>query len=234
MQYKTELHAHTKEISRCATISAKDAASIYMEAGYRTVVLTNHYCDYGFDITRSWEDNIKRYLDPIREMQAYAGDRMTVLPGAEVRVHKNINDYLILGVDEEFFLEYRYLFRLELKTIARMVHDHGGLLIQAHPFRNGMTVVKEELLDGYEVFNGASGHESRNRFTNTWAKELGMIRTSGSDFHHVSLPTGGILTDTPITTTQQIAKTLRSGNYSLICTGAIAERDGMQTMPAKE
>ena len=234
MEFKTELHAHTNEVSRCALINAKEVADVYINAGYRTVVLTNHYTNSGFDSTLPWEENIKRYLDPIREMQAYAGDRLTVLPGAEVRVHKNSNDYLILGVDEDFFLEYRYLFRLELRTLARMIHDHGGLLIQAHPFRNGMTIVKEELLDGYEVFNGASSHHSRNHFANAWAKEHHKIRTSGTDLHYATTPKGGILTELPITSPKQLVETLRSGDYSLICTGSAAERDGMQTMSAKE
>ncbi len=235
MEYKTELHSHSTEISRCAKINVRDSADQYIAAGYTTVVLTNHYCDYGFDITRPWEDAIKRFLDPIHEMQAYAGDRLTVLPGAEVRNYESINDYLILGATEDFFKENRYLFRQPLRVISRLVRESGALFIQAHPFRDGMQITTPSLLDGIEIFNGASGHQSRNQFANAWAKDYGMIRTSGSDYHAISDSiSGGILTDTPIRTPEDIRQTLRSGNYRLVCEGPAAKRDGMQTMSAKE
>ena len=235
MKYKVELHAHTSDISKCAHMSPKEVVDQYIAAGYSTVVVTNHYVAYNFDTEQGWEESIDRYLSPIHEMQAYAGDRLTVLTGAEVHNYENDNDYLILGADEAFFRKHRYLHRLKLKVLSRLVREYGALLIQAHPFRNAMTVTEPSLLDGVEVFNATPGHNSRNRFADRWAKEYGLIRTSGSDFHGLTTPiAGGILTETPVSTPTKLSGILRDGCYDLICTGIAAERDGMQTMPAKQ
>lgn len=235
MQYKVEIHAHTSDISKCAHMPPQEVADQYIAAGYSTVVVTNHYVEYNFDTEKTWEESIERYLSPIHEMQAYAGDRLTVLTGAEVRNYDTSNDYLILGADEAFFRKHRYLHRLKLKVLSRLVREYGALLVQAHPFRNGMSVIDPTILEGVEVFNATPGHNSRNRFADRWAKEFGLIRTSGSDFHGLTTPiTGGILTTTPVKTPAELAYVLRSGCYDLICTGIAAEREGMHTMPAKE
>ena len=40
---KVEMHTHTSETSPCAHINAKDVLKLYKEAGYDTVVITDHY-----------------------------------------------------------------------------------------------------------------------------------------------------------------------------------------------
>ena len=255
MQYKTELHAHTSDVSRCAKMAPEDVAERYIAAGYTTVVVTNHYAEYIFDGKGSWEECINAYLSGVRRMREQAKGRLNILSGAEVRNYYSKNDYLLYGADEDFLRKHQNLHRIDVKDLSKLARENGVLLVQAHPFRNNMTVTDPKFLDGIEVFNGSPHTESRNNVADAWAKSNGLLRTSGSDFHggcfikvdgkrvwhpcsddiygnHHTI-SGGILTNQPITSQEQLKSILRDGSYSLICEGPAAERYGMKTMSAK-
>ena len=80
-----------------------------------------------------------------------------------------------------------------------------------------MKRINPDYLDGAEVFNGKATKEA-NENTENWVNETGMkIRISGSDFHRsAQLAKGGIITDTPIKTNDDLLKILNSGEYELI------------------
>lgn len=233
--YKTELHAHTSEVSPCADLRAPEVAERYIAAGYTTVNVTNHYCDYVMDPAgETWQEKIDHFLSGYRIMKDYAKDRLNVLLGCELRFVGSMNDYLIFGLTEAFLIAHPDLHRMTLKSFSGLAKENGLLIVQAHPFRNGMMVSDPALLDGIEVFNGHPGHDSRNDIADLWAKKFHLLRTSGSDFHHpTSIECAGIMTDTPVTNEQQLAGILRDETYLLHCSGPAAERDGMHDMPAK-
>lgn len=235
MQYKTELHAHTSEVSPCGELTAPEVAERYIADGYTTIVVTNHYCEYVIDKAgETWEEKINHYLSAYRIMKDYAKDRICVLLGCELRFVGSANDYLIFGLTEEFLITHPDLHKMSLKSFSALAHENGLLIVQAHPFRNGMTVVSPDLLDGIEVFNGHCNHKSRNQIADAWAKQHGLLRTSGTDFHHpYQSGVAGILTEEPILSQESLADVLKSGNYILHCAGPAAERDGMTDMPAK-
>lgn len=80
-----------------------------------------------------------------------------------------------------------------------------------------MTVVKPEWLDGMEVFNGHPGHDARNPIALLWAERFGLRRISGTDRHNPDHdPVGGIVTDQKIETMDELVRTLRAGNYTLL------------------
>ena len=125
---------------------------------------------------------------------------------------------------------------MTLRSFSALAKEHGLLIVQAHPFRNGMKILPTELIDGYEVFNASPGHHSRNDLALLYCKKYQKIPTSGSDFHHegASIAVGGILTDKPITSIAEHVETLRNGNYSLTCGGPSAERDGILPFAASD
>ena len=43
MEYRYELHAHTKNTSLCAQIDAEELIKKYKEAGYAGIVITDHF-----------------------------------------------------------------------------------------------------------------------------------------------------------------------------------------------
>jgi len=236
MSFKTELHAHTIEGSTCAHLTAAEVAELYISNGYTTVFVTNHYNSYNLDLAgENWQARIDHHLEGYRAMKEYAKDRLCVLLGCELRFDRESdNDYLVLGLDEEFLIKHPDLHRMTLQSFSELAHESGLLIIQAHPFRNGMKVMNPAYLDGIEVFNGHSGHHSRNNIAAAWAKQYGLLCTSGTDFHHpTQYPCGGILTSEPIRTVESLIKVLKNREYTLICQGPAAERDSMSDMSAK-
>lgn len=236
MQYKTELHAHSCEVSPCADFTATELAERYIAAGYHSLVLTNHFIsEIIAPMGKDWDRQMDFFLAPYLHMKEYARERLNVLLGAELRFDDHPNDYLLFGLTEEFLRAHPNMQTMKLREFAEIARKAGILVVQAHPFRRGMRIANPENVDGYEVFNAHPGQNSRNHFALEWARMHGKICTSGSDFHHpTSVEAGGILTDEPVTDTAQLTAILRSGDYILLCGGPAAERDGMKDMPAKE
>ena len=142
--------------------------------------------------------------------------------------------YLIFGLTEEFLTSHPDLHLMTLKSFSALARENGLLVVQAHPFRNGMRVMPPEYLDGIETFNGHRGHDSRNPIADAWAKRYGLIETSGTDFHHPTQSgVAGILTDQPITSMNELVSVLKSGNYTLHCAGPRADAEGIADHPAK-
>jgi len=238
MQYKTELHAHTREASACADFSAQAVADKYIAAGYTTLVLTNHYSQTRMkkDLEACGINWAEHFIGAYQKMRNYAKGKLNILFGCEIRFTENDNDYLVFGLTEDLLRKYPDMHLMGYKTFSTFARENGLLFVQAHPFRNKMTVINPQFLDGIEVFNAHPGHDSRNFLANTEALHYGLIRTSGGDLHHVDHVAGdaGIITDFPIETMDQLVETLKSGNYTLICRGKAAERDSMSDMPAKQ
>ena len=221
--YKTELHCHGGIVSACADISPEQTVQQYLEQGYSTLVLTDHLSHVTFAPKHysggdTWEEKIEYFLSGYRALKEAAGDRLNVLLGAEIRVDRHTGtDYLIYGLEEQILFDLHDLNDDDLPTLSRRVREAGCLLVQAHPFRNGMKVTDPHLLDGMEVFNGNPSHDSRNAFAADWANCYGLIPTSGTDLHHAGNPIcAGIVTGDEIKTNAQLLEILRSRQYTLI------------------
>lgn len=216
--FKTELHCHSKEVSQCARVDSCQIVQKFTEAGYNTVVLANHFNKGTMEFlnAKDWNDWIDKYLDGYYKLKNEAEGKLNILLGMELRFNENVNDYLVFGVTEELLRSNPDIFTMGPDRFHRFANENGCLFIQAHPFRNGMTVINPCHLDGVEVFNGHMGHDSRNEIANAWADKFGLIKTSGTDFHYIDSPAnGGIFTETEITSMSQLVEILKSGNYTL-------------------
>ncbi len=216
--FKTELHCHSNDVSQCARVDSCQIVQKFTEAGYNTVVLANHF---NSDTMRAlgaadWNDWIDKYLDGYYNLKKEAQVKLNILLGMELRFDENINDYLVFGITEEFLRNNQDILTMNPERVHKLAKENGCLFIQAHPFRNGMTVIYPHHLDGVEVFNGHSGHDSRNEIANMWADKYGLIKTSGTDFHYIDSPAnGGIFTNEEITSMPQLVQILNSGEYTL-------------------
>lgn len=217
--FKTELHCHSSEISECARVNVDDIIKKYTEAGYSTLVLANHLNrgTMRFQKTESWQEFVGKYWSAYELLKEKANGKINILPGAELRFEENINDYLLFGITKEFLLKYDNMLELNPEKFHKIAKENGVLFIQAHPFRNRMTVVAPWNLDGVEVYNGHKDHDSRNEIAYAWAEKYNLIKTSGTDFHYNDTPANaGILTDFEIKDLDTLVKTLKEGNYTLI------------------
>lgn len=226
MSYKTELHCHCNTVSACAQEEPEALAEQYIAAGYSTIVLTDHLSRFTYlqstrgDISGAdWQEKIDYFLSGYERVCRAARGRMNVILGVELRLNETKSDYLIYGVDEAFLRANPDMMDMRLREISALVREAGGLFVQAHPFRNYITVSPPELLDGVEVCNLNARHDSRNDIAALWAERFSLIPTSGGDYHRRGdiENGGGIVTDVEIKSGEQLVSVLRSGSYKIIC-----------------
>ena len=220
---KYELHAHTAECDRVAQHSGAEMVRLYADAGYSGMVITDHY----FSLFYEWfkdefcpsdhKSIIDRYLRGYHSARNEA-ERIgfSLLCGAEVRFDNTPNDYLIYGLEEDDLYTLPLLNRLKnLRELLAVLPDRA-VVVQAHPFRDNMTVVSPDLLFGVEAHNGRTS-PFRNKMARDYAEHYGKVMTSGSDFHKMKdLAKGGIATPRTVTCSAELVELLKSGDYSLI------------------
>ena len=217
MKYIYELHCHTACTSRCGRVEPKEIVRLYKEKGYGGIVVTDHYSPLTFVPNWNPQKQIDFYLEGYRQMKAAAGEDFTVLLGMELRHYASGNDYLIYGVTEDFLYNAGNLMMKSVRQMRKFCDENGFLLYQAHPFRPYIVragVMK--YLDGVEVFNGkCSASENQKSFE--WAKKNGKLMVYGSDFHvEKNLAKGGIITETPIKSNDDLLNVLKSGQFTLV------------------
>ena len=222
--YKYELHAHTSECDPYARLSACELVHLYKNVGYDGMVITDHYMELFYTHWFSdelegltHEQQIARWLKGFRTAKE-EGRKIgfTVLAGAEVRFNGYPNDYLIYGLQEDFFYTAPRL--NELKNVQELlaVLPPDVCVVQAHPFRDDMVVANPEGLFGLEVYNGGT-EKFRNDIARQFACHYNLAMTSGSDVHGMErLAKGGIMTPMKIETPKDLLAVLRNGVYSLI------------------
>lgn len=220
MEYKYELHCHTKYGSRqCGRVEPKEIVKLYKEQGYSGIVITDHYSPLTFDLFHGYfypKKFIDHYINPYYDMKQYEDNDFSVMFGMELRHYGTANDYLIYGVDENWLKEQGNLLALGEKQMYKMMHNQGYLVYQAHPFRPGIIRCNPAYIDGVEVYNGKTDRAS-NLKAYEWAKESGKLMVSGSDFHTTkNLAKGGIITDHKINNNSDLLETLRSMDFRMI------------------
>ncbi len=224
MQYKYETHCHTKLVSRCGHLEIGELVEQYKTAGYSGIVLTDHYSPMTFDIPDflSRKRMADRYLRAYREAEKYNDENFTVLLGMELRFNLTVNDYLIYGITEEMLYELPRLLSLHIKKASKIFRERDCLFLQAHPFRKFITPADAKYLDGVEIYNGKASDEE-NANASKWADEINTaVKLSGSDCHRLSgVGKGGIATDTPIRSNEDLIRILKSGSFKLIKNGEI-------------
>ena len=233
-RYKTELHCHSKYVSSCSDVGAKEIVEQYLEFGYSTVVITDHLHEGTF---QHWipeaglDERMEFFLNGYRKVKEYAKGRLNVLLGCEIRFpNTGGTDFLVYGADEDFFKNNPDMYRHERYWMGSLVHNNGCMFFQAHPFRFGMMLAADYVVDGIEVFNGHPTQKSHNRMAEEWMKEYpSFIGISGSDHHGLEqYPDAGILTEAPITSNAQLLEVLRSGAF--VC---IRDTDTMESCRQK-
>ena len=181
---KIEMHSHSSGVSKCASVSPEQLVRYYKGEGYDGIVLTNHLY---FENAKN-EASLRTLIDEIFQEWEKAraeGDRIgiRVYCGVEIRFEKSINDYLLYGADREFFDSLTLENIKSLEAFA-LVRPRDALFVQAHPFRTGMTLAPESLIDGVEVFNVHKNHHARVGVAAKYAEEMGFLAICGTDYHH--------------------------------------------------
>jgi len=179
-----DLHAHTSGISKCCHYPASKILKSAYEAEIDGIVLTNHYQKNYID-NEEINSFVDRYIEEFYFTQTLGEELgLKVFWGIEVTMELYPNVHmLIYGVDTGFLKVHPLIFDYTHKDLYSAVKDNDGVLIQAHPFRNGTTVLNMDFLDGVEINCHPLYNNSYSMELFNIANENRLAVTCGGDFH---------------------------------------------------
>ncbi len=213
-KYKTEFHAHTSPASNCADLSCEEVVSTYAKLGYTSIIISNHMSPY-MPFYGDKEKAMEHYVSDLHAAARYGKEYgINVITGCEIRFCGSNNDYLLFGIEEaELYDAYDFISK-DIKAFSQWFRNGNKLIIQAHPFRDGITEVSPTLIDGIESFNMHPGHNSRVAFASKYAQQHNFIVTAGTDFHHPGHEgLSATLTKKPMTSSAELVSVLKSRDY---------------------
>ena len=179
-----DMHAHTSGISPCCLIDYKEVINTAKEKGINGIVLTNHYDKFyigGMNLSQFAE----KYIDEYRITAEYGKDKnFKVFWGIEVTMELYPAVHmLIYGVNFDFLRKNPGLYDMTQKELYELVKSENGILIQAHPYRNGATVLDINYLDGIEINCHPKYGNSYSEKLKKIAEQNNLILTCGGDYH---------------------------------------------------
>ena len=222
MQYRYETHCHSNRCSRCAHSTPEELVRAYHDKGFSGLVLTDHFIHGNncVDSQLPWDARMQCYYDAYLAAKT-AADTLDfdVFFGIEHAYGGGL-EVLCYGIDLDFLVHNPDIPRWDIQTFAARVHEYGGILIHAHPYRwaGPELELPLELLDGIEVYN-AGNAPYKNVLALQLAEKTGLIQTSGSDLHHISEPklgSAGISLPYRIHNEAELVAALKNKDHNLI------------------
>lgn len=201
----------------------------YKEAGFTGLVLTDHFIHGYTNVkqTLPWPERMQCYYNAYWEAKI-EGDKLDfdVIFGIE-HAYGGGQEVLVYGIDLEFLQAHPEIETATLEEFTALVHNVGGILIQAHPYRYGgwEVPVRLDLVDGIEVYN-AGNEPQKNRMALQKAAERTCILTAGADSHAAweeRVGTTGIALPYRLSDGQSLVEALRKGDHRLVIGGEVVE-----------
>lgn len=217
------MHLHTSEISRCASILAKEQIRTYKNQGFTGVCVTDHFLNGNTSVPRelSWKERITLFCKGF-EAAKKEGEKcgVDVFFGWEYSYRGT--DFLTYGLDKEWLLAHPEIMQMNTKDYCDFVRGQGGFVVQAHPFREARYIEMIRLLprqvDGVEVLN-ANRTDFENERADEYADNYNLIKLAGSDNHTGRQPRlCGISSDIKFSSIQELISAVKSGKTSLFIT----------------
>lgn len=205
--YFYETHLHTDAASKCGKSSPEEMAVACKEYGYTGIIVTDH--NWGgntcIDSTLTWNDWVDSYCSAYRRAKK-KGDEIGLQVFFGYEAGYNGTEFLIYGVDEEFMKAHEELKTASIEEQYRIIHEGGGIVVHAHPFREESYIPEirlfPEFIDAVEGVNAShTGIESEHVLhpefdvrAREYAKKYKLPMTAGSDVHKTRIIGGGIRT----------------------------------------
>lgn len=221
MPYLYETHLHTSESSACGRTSGPDYVSAYLEHGYDGIFVTDHFWSGNTCVSREleWNKWVESYCEAWIKTKA-EGERqgLSVFFGWE-STYGTGEDFLIYGLGPDWLCNHPDLVSLSQREQYECVKNDGGLVVQAHPFRERFYMREIQLhphhCDAWEVANaGNSPAMDKNAYE--YALRCGLTMTCGSDIHYLGqLKDGNVfpmITDKPLNTEMDYVRLIKSGS----------------------
>ena len=187
MSYLYELHLHTSQGSACGSSLGEEYPQIYKALGYDGIFVTDHFFQGNCAAPRTgaWDKRVDAYMRGYENARE-AGEKVGLKVFFGIEQNYNGDEYLLYGVDREFLLEHKYIESYSRQELFKAVHEWGGCVIQAHPFRERGYISRMhfelEGIDGVEAVN-MGNRPSEDASALKYAASNGLLTTCGSDIH---------------------------------------------------
>ncbi len=222
MSFLYETHLHTVEASACAKTAGRDYPSFMKRKGFDGIIVTDHFFNGNSCIPRDlpWRERVRRYCLGYEHALAAAVDMdFSVFFGVEFNFQGD--EYLLYGIGPDWLTEHPEIMDLGRRGVYEMVHEAGGIMVHAHPYRERGYLDTIHLApgvsDAVEVYN-AGNEDYQNALDYVYAQELGVPMTAGSDIHHaVENPLGGMLFERKLTSSLDYARAVMAGEGLPVC-----------------
>lgn len=229
-KFRYETHCHTSWCSGCGYSTPQEMAEAYHTAGYAGMVVTDHFLLGNSAVPRSlpWEEKMNRYYGAYLAAKEWAqGKDFDVLFGIE-HCYGNGKEVLTYGISLDFLLAHPNIHLLPLSEYSALVHEAGGFLSMAHPYRDRPYINMEvgpqpEYLDAVEAFNFYN-HPEENQRAAELAREVGLPCTSGGDEHICTgeaIGGAGVAFRQRVHTGQELVAAFRSRDYGIYYNGVL-------------
>ena len=188
--YKYETHLHTREASACASCGGAEYVDIYLRLGYTGIIVTDHFFNGNCAVPKElpWEERVNRFFAGYEAAKA-EGDKKGLQVFFGWEANYDGDEYLIYGPDKEWLLKHPEIMSWSQAEQLEHIHEAGGLVVQAHPFRERDYLSQINLhpfhADAFEVCN-AGNVAAQDVLAYHYAGKEGMSMTSGSDIHRSS------------------------------------------------
>ncbi len=186
-----ETHMHTAEGSGCARNPAREQVRFYKKLGFDGVIITEHLTPTEEVISdaKQWKQRAERCSESWK-IAKDEGDRvgLQVFYGWEYGFHGN--DFLTYGLSWEWLAEHPEMdavMRAGINEYCDLVHENGGFVVHAHPFREAgyidMIRLVPRKVDAVEILN-ANRKDFENLLARQYAENYALPMVGGSDNHY--------------------------------------------------
>ncbi len=217
MGYRYETHLHSKEVSACGQTRARDYIKFYMERGYDGIIFTDHFFNGNCGVPRelAWEERIDAFCRGY-ELAKEEGDKFgfAVFFGWEFNFEGD--EYLTYGPDKAWLKAHPEIMGDTREGYYRRIHEAGGLVVQAHPYRErgylNAVRLNPYYVDAVEYIN--IGNEPyMDELVPDYAGKYGLPLVGGTDMHNIERgqTPSGIETEQKLSCIGDYVRLVRSG-----------------------
>ena len=218
--YKYETHAHTSETSKCSKLSGAELVRFYKELGYTGLFISDHFFNGNTTVPKDlpWAERVKLFCKGYDN--AYEeGKRVGLNVFFAWEYTFNGTDLLTYGLDKEWLLSYPLLLNLDVNEYCDLVHQDGGFIAHAHPFREAGYIPMIRLfprkVDAVEVIN-ASMPDEVNARASFYSESYNLLKIAGSDTHFANKPClSGLQLKRRLNSTEDMTNAIKSGEAEI-------------------
>lgn len=203
--YLYETHLHTSESSACARSTGVEMARACKEYGYTGIFVTDH--NWGgntcVDTGLPWDVWVDQFCLGYEHAKA-EGDNIGLDVFFGYEAGYDGTEFLLYGIDKAWMKAHPELKDISVEEQYGLVHEAGGLVMHAHPYREEAYIPEVRLfpnfVDGVEGINAAHLWYSTALRDKTvydkravaYGRAHGFPMSAGSDIHSTNLFGGGM------------------------------------------